>query len=231
MKVIIFDLGCTLMKYKGIPDCWVDYYQTAFNHIKEKFNIILIDRDIKYSCEKLTQLNARINYRENEYTPEFVFNEATSHWKNNIPVETIIFEFFRGIKLVPMIYNDTLPCLDDLKRKGYKLSVLTDLPTGMPDYIMKRDFPQILEKIDLYVSSVSCGFRKPNKFGIEYIAKYFNVKSDDMIFIGDEQKDIKAAKNAECHSVLINRSKEDIDYGQDYTIFDLSELNHCLNDK
>jgi putative hydrolase of the HAD superfamily len=34
VKVIIFDLGGTLMEFKGMPNSWVDYYKTAFTAIK-----------------------------------------------------------------------------------------------------------------------------------------------------------------------------------------------------
>ena len=40
----------------------------------------------------------------------------------------------------------------------------------------------------------------------------------------DEKKDIECAKNAGAISVLINRTDEEKNYGQDYTIQSLTEL-------
>lgn len=47
-------------------------------------------------------------------------------------------------------------------------------------------------------------------------------------YIGDEIKDIKTAKNAGCTSVLINRSNEEKNYGQDYEVKTLTEIIDIL---
>ena len=47
---------------------------------------------------------------------------------------------------------------------------------------------------------------------------------DKMAFVGDEKKDVECAKNARAIAVLINRSGEEKNYGQDYTIRRLDEL-------
>lgn len=50
-----------------------------------------------------------------------------------------------------------------------------------------------------------------------------------MIFIGDEEKDIIGAKKLGIISVLINRSKEIKDFGQDYTLESLCDIFSVLN--
>jgi putative hydrolase of the HAD superfamily len=51
-----------------------------------------------------------------------------------------------------------------------------------------------------------------------------NVPIEKITFVGDEKKDIECAKNAGAISVLINRTDEEKNYGQDYTIQSLTEL-------
>lgn len=60
------------------------------------------------------------------------------------------------------------------------------------------------------------------------ISKVIDVPIVNMIFIGDEEKDIKTAKNAGCTSVLINRSGEIKKYGQDYEFKALTEVLDIL---
>lgn len=50
------------------------------------------------------------------------------------------------------------------------------------------------------------------------------MKMDGIVFVGDEEKGIVCAKNTGAISVLINRSDEEKDYGQDHTIRRLDEL-------
>lgn len=44
---------------------------------------------------------------------------------------------------------------------------------------------------DMYVSSQSCGFRKPNPEGVHQISEHFGADEKQFIFVGDEPKDTK----------------------------------------
>ena len=227
MKVLVFDLGGTLMEYKGMPYSWVDYYEKSFEAVNIDLNLNLSTEDIKQSCEILKSKNARVVYREVEYTPEEIFIAVTEHWQNQFNIDDVINSFYKGHNLIPEIYADTVGCIKQLKESGFKISALTDLPTGMPDELFRKDITDIISHFDLYVSSLTSGFRKPNATGLLYIAKHFNTNVQELIFIGDEEKDIKTAKNVNCTSVLINRGNINNDpkeYGQNFTISSLREL-------
>lgn len=94
--------------------------------------------------------------------------------------------------------------INDYRSRGYKIACLTDLPNGMPDYVFKKPIQALINELDLYVSSQSCGYRKPNKFGLEFIAEHFDVNAKDLLFIGDEDKDKQAAMNAGCEFRFID---------------------------
>ena len=94
----------------------------------------------------------------------------------------------------------------------------------MPDELHKSYFPELMPYFDMYVSSQSCGFRKPNPEGVHQIAEYFRADGKHFIFVGDEPKDIKTAQNVGCRSVLIDRKNRDLHLGQDYTITTLDGL-------
>ncbi|MCL2427447.1 MAG: HAD family hydrolase [Oscillospiraceae bacterium] len=229
LKVIVFDLGGTLMEYKGMPLSWVEYYESAFEAVNLEFDLNLSKEDIQKSCDVLKSKNARVVYREIEYTPSEIFNTVTEHWQKKIDINAIINSFYKGHELMPVIYDDTIDCLSFLKKKGVKIATLTDLPTAMPDEIFKKDISGLLSHLDLYVSSLTCGFRKPNKSGLAYIAEHYGVNVQKLVFIGDEEKDIKTAINAGCISILIDRKNEHKNYGQDLSITSLYELHKIIN--
>ena len=77
----------------------------------------------------------------------------------------------------------------------------------MPDALFKKDISVLLEYFDLYISSQSCSYRKPNSKGLQQISEYFRVPITELVFIGDEEKDRKTAVNAGCHFILINRKE------------------------
>lgn len=208
MKVIVFDIGGTLMEYVGMPYSWVDYYKQGFDAVNEKYSLCATETDIEKSIEILKKYNPRVNYREVEYSPEFLFTKATEHWKKNIDLNAFIDTFFEGFNLKAIVYPDTVITLKKLKGMDCAIAALTDLPSSMPDELFKRDIPELLDLFDLYISSQISGFRKPNATGLKMISEHFGVDISELVFVGDEEKDRLTAVNAGCRFIQINRNEK-----------------------
>ena len=210
-KVIVFDLGGTLMEYSGMPLNWSDYYCQGFRTVSEKNDLFLSDDEISESSEILKSFNPRLSGRENEIAPEVIFEQAISHWNSKPGIETVIHDFFSGLELKALLFPYTNEVIDSAHQNGCKVAALTDLPNGMPDEMFKESIPELLSHIDLYVSSQSCGYRKPNPKGISYISECYGVESTDILYVGDEDKDYRTAQNAGCDfeyiSDYLKRSK------------------------
>lgn len=224
MKAIVFDIGGTLMEYRDMPYVWFDYYENAFNAINERLHLGLHADELARSLDILKSYNPGINYREVDYPPEKIFGDVTAHWHTDIPLDKIIEEFFGAMHLRALIYPESVEVLKELRRRGHIIGTYTNVVSGMPDSMHRSYFPELLPYFDIYISSVSCGYRKPNPRGLEFISKMCDIPPSQMIFIGDEKKDPETAKRFGCRSVLINRSDEPREFGQDHTISDLREL-------
>ena len=207
LKVVVFDLGGTLMQYIGMPYSWVDFYYQGFKAIAEKYCSDFSPDKIQASVDILKQFNPRVNYRENEYSAEYIFSTALEAWKLNVSIQECIETFWKSLNLKAEIYDDTISVINELKHKGYAIAVLTDLPNAMPDYIFKKDIEELLSCFDFYVSSSVAGYRKPNIAGLKMISDKFNTSLCDLIFIGDEEKDRQTAINANCKFIKIDRTK------------------------
>lgn len=197
-SVIVFDVGGTLMEYSGMPLSWVNYYPKGFKFVSEKFHLNLSDDAIEKSVAVMTEFNPRINYRESEIPPEEIFTEATKHWNTVVELNEIIATFFKGLSLKATIFDYSLPVIDFFKNKGLAVGLLTDLPCGMPDELFKAQIDTLVNSCDFYISSQSCGYRKPNPRGIQIASNICAVTTDKIIMIGDEEKDRLTAKNACC---------------------------------
>ena len=46
MKIIVFDLGGTLMQYVGMPYSWVDFYYQGFDAIIQKYDCNISKEDV-----------------------------------------------------------------------------------------------------------------------------------------------------------------------------------------
>lgn len=232
IKAAVFDVGRTLMEYVDMPNSWKDYYPAAIRNVRDSLGLDVNDKELDRALEIFTSYSPRVNYREVDYTPEHIFADVISEWRCKPELSKVISAFFDSMKLKARIYPEAKRALEDLRRRGVKTAALTDVATGMPDELHKSYFSELLPDLDMYVSSVSCGFRKPNPRGLEIISQKFGTAPDEMIMIGDEPKDIETAKRFGCHSVLIDRNGEGAQYGQDYTVANIEQLRQliiCIN--
>lgn len=223
-KVIVFDLGGTLMEYEGMPLSWIPYYETGFSQVNHRLNLDLSGEEIQKSVEILKEYNPRFHPREVEIPPEEIFIHAIKHWHQAVTVKQVIEVFFQGLSLVPRIYEDTLTGLKQLRKMGYKTACFTNLPSGMPDEIFQKGIPELIDSLDLYMSSALCGYRKPNRAGLDKIAEKFQVPTNKLLFVGDESIDAEAAYNAGCPFVFMNRGKKPIQRQETASVETMGEL-------
>jgi len=225
LKVIVFDLGGTLMQYVGMPYSWADYYKKGFAAILQKYRCDIPQEIVENSVQMLKDINPRLHYREIEYSAESVFTKVLEPWHLDVPVQSCIETFWSGLKLEAEIYPDTIPVLQKLREKGWAIAALTDLPSAMPDELFRRDISGLLEYFDYYVSSSVSGYRKPNGRGLQMISERFATPIQELIFVGDEEKDRETAIRAGCQFILIDRNDK-----QEDSVTDLSELLTLLDE-
>lgn len=208
MKVVVFDLGGTLMQYVGMPLSWVDFYAQGLEAIIQKYSCNVSKEAVAKSLQMLKAFNPRINYREIEYSAEFIFTKVLEHWRIEIPIQNCIETFWSGLKLKAEVYSDTMEVLHKLMERGYIIATLTDLPSAMPDEVFKRDIPELMGCFDYYLSSSVAGYRKPNCKGLQMISENYSIPITELIFVGDEEKDRQTALNADCRFIQIQRTKK-----------------------
>jgi len=98
-------------------------------------------------------------------------------------------------------YENIVDILIKLKNKGIKLAVLSnkiDIEVKkLVDYYFKNIFDIVLGETVQFP-------KKPNSKASEYIIQKFNLKKEEVVFIGDSEVDIQTAENTEikCLSVV-----------------------------
>ena len=204
IKAVVFDLGGTLMEYKGMPLNWEEFYYKGFQNVSEANSLNLTDEEISVATDILKSYNPRNSGRENEISPEVIFADATSGWSKKPDIERVINDFFDGLTLDACVFDYSTGLINECKSKGMRVACLTDLPNGMPDSLFRNAITELEPLFDLYVSSQICGYRKPNARGLEYIADQFGIDVSELLFVGDEKKDELTAENAGCNFTYIS---------------------------
>lgn len=228
MKAIGFDVGHTLIKYNN-PLNWQGLYRSGLEYAAAAANITLSEDMILAAADVLLKYNTRVNYREWETTSDCIFNEILKRWGMQTDLYTIKSGFYSFFKADAEPYPETIDTMKKLKQYGIKIGVLTDVAYGMDNVFSLEDISVLSDFIDVAITSVDVGYRKPNSAGYLKLLDSLGIYPNDMIFIGDEEKDIIGAKKLGIVSALINRSKEIKDFGQDYTLESLSGIFSILD--
>lgn len=224
IKAIGFDIGGTLVNYNK-PLNWSASYKDAIKYMCEHNNIEFTEERFEKAKIVLTKYNTRVNPREKEVTSDVIFGEIFDKWnenKNNlIQVKKSFYEFFqREVTL----YDDAKLLLNYCKENNIKCSVYTDVAYGMDDEYSLKDIEEIENYIDLKLTSENVGYRKPNKRGFEIMLERFDCKPEEMIYVGDEQKDIIGPQSVGMTAILINRDDKVKEFNQNCTVKSLEEI-------
>ena len=225
INAIIFDLGGTLLEYVGLDLNWYDLYNKAFKYVSTSLALDLHREDIEAAKTVLKKYNPRINPREVEYHSDKVFSEVIETWKQSrYTANDIAKHFYRFFQKKIRVYPETPQVLRAIHNKGIKLGILSDLPVGMPDELMRDEVSAFNWPINCILTSQQVGFRKPHLEGYSRAAVELKCAPENCIFIGDEEKDVVGANKAGMVSVLLDRNGHNRNFGQRYTIVSLTEL-------
>jgi putative hydrolase of the HAD superfamily len=228
MKVVAFDLGDTLVEYEGLPLSWEAHYREALANLALFLGVGPDTRHIDQGCAVLRRYNTRINPREAEVSFASILDEllrafACDAKVDELPCATAFFRIFRQ-KL--RCFPDTAHALAKIRKSGMKIGVFTDVPYGMPRELVIEDVGAtvIVEFVDALITSRDVGFRKPSPATLKSLAAALSCELHEMVYVGNEKKDIEVARACGCHSILIDRAKHGCDWGQDRMIASLSEI-------
>ena len=224
IKAIGFDVGHTLIKYNN-PLNWGALYPLALRKVMEECEITETDYRMQSAISILNKYNTRVYPREYEVSSDNIFTEIFQAWEQEfdriVKAKKAFYGFFQAGAIC---FDDTINVLTELTAKGIQLGFLTDVAYGMDNDYSLADIAAIKGYFKTGYTSVDVGFRKPNSAGYKMLLDSFDVLPFQMMYVGDEEKDIVGANNLGIISVLVNRSEHERLWGQTHTICVLSDL-------
>jgi len=99
------------MQYVGMPYSWEDFYYQGFDAIIHKYDCTVSKDDVEKSIRILKDFNPRVNYREVEYSAEYIFSKVLEHWHINTSITNCMETFWNGLRLSAEIYADAIEVL------------------------------------------------------------------------------------------------------------------------
>ena len=171
VKAVVFDLDDTLISEK-------EYIKSGYRHIAEvvsqRFNF---NKDQVYI--DLFQLFKK--------SPHNVFNRLYEKYNIEYSKDMIIdlVNEYRGHFPNIKFYDDVLPCLNELKKLGVKIGIITD------GYAIAQSQKLIAVEADKYFDEIIVTdelgreYWKPHPKAFEIIKERFEVSFDEMVYVGD----------------------------------------------
>ena len=230
IKAVGFDIGGTLTKNKqGLN--WLKHYSPAL--MKAFLENDMPDIDNKYidiGIKILKKYNTRINPRLIEVTSKQIFTEILEECNLDLEVSKFSDPFFNYFYTESEFHSDSIHCLKDIANAGYKLGYFSDVAYGQS--YNDKHFGNIVKELKKYsnvlLTSADVGYRKPSPKCLEILASNLKCKTTELMYIGDEEKDVVAANKVQAISVFIDRKGNNFNYNQQFTIKSLEELHLVL---
>lgn len=131
----------------------------------------------------------------------------------------IFFQIYQSHNCIETkLYNGVLNTLKTLKKRGYRLAIITNKP--------ERFITPIINGLgldglfELVIGGDTLEKRKPDPLPLNHACKQLSVMIEECVMIGDSKNDILAAKAAKMQSIALTYG---YNYGEDISIYQ-SEL-------
>jgi phosphoglycolate phosphatase len=129
------------------------------------------------------------------------------------------------------LYPDVINTLTELKKRGYRLAIITNKPERFITPII--DGLELNGLFELIIGGDTLEKRKPDPLPLHYACQQLSVNTDQCVMIGDSKNDILAAKAASMQSVALTYG---YNYGENISIYqpeliidDFADLLSALN--
>ena len=101
------------------------------------------------------------------------------------------------------LYLDVQPVLNELKRQGFRLAVVSNWHRGLDSFCHEMNLSDLLDTV---ISSADIGIEKPASGIFDEAVRRLGVKSDRIVHVGDlPEDDFSGAVAAGLRAILIDR--------------------------
>lgn len=183
ISTIIFDIGDVLVS-SNFRDCLLQDPEIPNDIVDELINLWVVDKD---NIDDTLTLDT---YREiviKRLGPDFS-KYITALIRNNVDC-VLAFDY-------------TVPLIQDLKNRGYKVYYLSNWSSWTHDLLLQAGKFNFLKLMDGGVFSYDVGCRKPDPEIYEVLLKKYNINPKESIFFDDKEKNIKTANKLGINGVV-----------------------------
>ena len=193
ISTIIFDIGDVLIRdnFKKFLKSDPDIPNELVDTIKSLWFIAKDDVDDTMDLETYREIvNKRMGVEFSKYIPK-------------------LFQY--GIDAVEVL-DYTIPMIQDLKDKGYKVYYLSNWSAWTHDLLQEAGKFDFLKYMDGGVFSYDVGYRKPDPEIYQILLNRYKINPEEAVFFDDRKENIEAANKMGIHGILFDKHDSAIVY-------------------
>ncbi len=117
--------------------------------------------------------------------------------------------FCRPLFACGRLYDDTLPVLAELRRRGVRTGILSNTPWGTPGALWRKELDRLglVAAVDEVAFCTDCGWRKPARQAFEHLMGRMNLTAEQCVFVGDDPRwDVVGPEALGMRALLIDRT-------------------------
>ena len=206
LDTILFDLGNTLVRYYTREE-WPPVRRRCIEGVRE----LLLARGLiaaepadlweRVAAEGREAPDHRFRPLEGRLSRVFGLPEGAP--------DDACRAFMAPIFALAEVYDDALPALAALRRRGVRTAVVSNTPWGSPPRLWREELARLglAERVDAAFFCGDCGWRKPAPQIFEYVFGRLGVTAGRCLFVGDDPRwDLAGPQAVGMRAVLVDRS-------------------------
>ena len=197
ITTVIFDIGDVLVS-ANIKDYLVADSEVPNEIVDELLKLWFIDKDEVDDTMDLDTyreiVNKRMGVEFSKYIPKL--------FRYNVECVTA--------------FDYTIPMIQDLKNKGYKVYYLSNWSAWTHDLLQEAGKFDFLKLMDGGVFSYDAGYMKPNEEIYKILLNKYKINPEEAVFFDDREENIEAANKLGIHGIHFPRHDASIVYNNLY---------------
>lgn len=207
-KAVIFDLGNTLVSYytnEQWPAILEQSIGEVARHLRQR-GLMRVDPGelaARVQAERGESADHRVKPLEERLGRIFKLEPGEAE-----PVELCRL-FIKPIFSLARRYDDVLPTLDDVRRRGLRIGILSNTSWGSPAELWREELHRhgLHAMADAAAFCRDCGWRKPAPQPFQFLLGKLGLAAGQCVFVGDDPRwDIDGPRAIGMDAVLIDRT-------------------------
>ncbi len=206
--VLFWQIIYNLMKFKGVIFDLDGTLVNSLEDISDAMNTIL--QRLSFPTHSYDDYQYFIGSGLRNLVSKALPASNNTEREIEISFQNMITEYREICTLKTKPYNGIIELLDHLASQDFKLAVFSNKADELTKKIVAEIFP---DYFDTAVGLSTEALKKPNPFEAIEISKNWNLKTDEILFVGDSDIDIQTATNAKMFPVGVSwgyRTKDEL---------------------